>query len=280
MRIKKNIIVSLCCLWSLNPTNSWAASGQPWVSSPEKIARGKTIFTTMCVACHGMEGKGDGPAAVALKPAPRNFSVVQGWKNGRKPTQVWKTLKEGIPGSAMVPFLTIPSEDRWALVHFVLSLGGKPDADTADDLAKLSAEIEKKEVASAQAPQSPASPTSGDMGTPIAQVMEKLAEPDFPEKSYQAEQSSDRVIGAGEGLYREYCLRCHGAQGEGGVRIRNIGVNPVAFITTHSWPQQAGGTEEEFDKIVAQGIPGELMPGNGQLTRAEIKLIYDYLINK
>ena len=35
---------------------------------------GKKIFETNCVACHGSEGKGDGAAAAALTPKPRNFT--------------------------------------------------------------------------------------------------------------------------------------------------------------------------------------------------------------
>jgi mono/diheme cytochrome c family protein len=33
----------------------------------------KQIFETRCVACHGAQGGGDGPASAGLKPAPRNF---------------------------------------------------------------------------------------------------------------------------------------------------------------------------------------------------------------
>jgi mono/diheme cytochrome c family protein len=37
-------------------------------------AKGKEIFQTNCAACHGPEGKGNGPAAAALDPKPRNLS--------------------------------------------------------------------------------------------------------------------------------------------------------------------------------------------------------------
>ena len=32
------------------------------------------IFTTRCVPCHGASGTGDGPAAAALNPKPRNYT--------------------------------------------------------------------------------------------------------------------------------------------------------------------------------------------------------------
>lgn len=33
-----------------------------------------TLFKTTCATCHGNTGKGDGPAAKALKPKPRDLS--------------------------------------------------------------------------------------------------------------------------------------------------------------------------------------------------------------
>src|ERR1700736_539992 len=34
------------------------------------ITSGKKIFANYCASCHGVNGKGNGPAAAALKPAP------------------------------------------------------------------------------------------------------------------------------------------------------------------------------------------------------------------
>jgi mono/diheme cytochrome c family protein len=36
-------------------------------------AAGKKLFDTYCFTCHGLDGKGDGPAGAALNPPPRNF---------------------------------------------------------------------------------------------------------------------------------------------------------------------------------------------------------------
>ncbi len=44
------------------------------VISPVALAEATEIFTTRCGACHGKEGKGDGPAAVGFNPKPRNFT--------------------------------------------------------------------------------------------------------------------------------------------------------------------------------------------------------------
>ena len=34
------------------------------------------IFKTRCSTCHGMDGKGNGPAAITLNPKPRNYTDV------------------------------------------------------------------------------------------------------------------------------------------------------------------------------------------------------------
>ena len=43
-------------------------------ASPENIEKGKLLYQTNCSPCHGATGHGDGPAAAALNPKPRNHS--------------------------------------------------------------------------------------------------------------------------------------------------------------------------------------------------------------
>lgn len=38
------------------------------------VTVGAAIYKSACVVCHGKEGKGDGPVAVALKPRPANLT--------------------------------------------------------------------------------------------------------------------------------------------------------------------------------------------------------------
>ncbi len=117
---------------------------KPWVATPELVEKGKGLFAAQCVACHGPAGMGDGPAAAALNPKPRNFHAVEGWKNGRKISGVFKTLKEGLAGSAMSSFESLPMDDRWALTHYVLSLAGSaPESDSAGDFAKIGVDPSK-----------------------------------------------------------------------------------------------------------------------------------------
>jgi mono/diheme cytochrome c family protein len=106
-------------------------------SSPEQVAKGRELYTTNCGSCHGNEGKGDGIAAASMNPKPRNFTVLDGWKNGFKPGQIYKTLQEGIIATGMPAFANITPEDRFAIIHFIRSINAGIPPATADELAEL-----------------------------------------------------------------------------------------------------------------------------------------------
>jgi mono/diheme cytochrome c family protein len=102
------------------------AAGAPQ-KTPELLERGRASFERNCSACHGDKGAGDGIAAAALNPRPRNFATER-FKNGSRPAQIFETLKKGVPGSAMVPFTNLPEEERWALAYWVAELKGPGEA--------------------------------------------------------------------------------------------------------------------------------------------------------
>jgi mono/diheme cytochrome c family protein len=49
---------------------------------------GKAMFVTYCAACHGQDGKGNGPAATALKKRPADLTVLAARNGGNFPTAV------------------------------------------------------------------------------------------------------------------------------------------------------------------------------------------------
>jgi len=52
---------------------------------PTTATSGKEMFTTYCAVCHGTGGKGDGPAAAALKKRPPDLTQLARKNNGTFP---------------------------------------------------------------------------------------------------------------------------------------------------------------------------------------------------
>jgi mono/diheme cytochrome c family protein len=47
---------------------------------------GKQMFNSYCAVCHGKDGKGDGPAASALKTAPADLTLLAQKAGGKYPS--------------------------------------------------------------------------------------------------------------------------------------------------------------------------------------------------
>ena len=76
------------------------ASAQPTIkktpiTQTSPIA-GKEMFKTYCAPCHGLDAKGDGPAAPALKKAPANLTELSARNGGKFPdNKVMSTIRGG-----------------------------------------------------------------------------------------------------------------------------------------------------------------------------------------
>ncbi|MGE5859876.1 MAG: c-type cytochrome [Ignavibacteria bacterium] len=83
------------------------------------VSKGKTIFNTLCASCHGEDGTGNGVASAGLNPSPRNFTSMDGWKNGSDLDKIFETINLGIPGTSMASFQQLSTTEKFAVAHYI-----------------------------------------------------------------------------------------------------------------------------------------------------------------
>ena len=93
----------------------------PVLATPEAVSRGKAAYTTFCIGCHGISGKGDGRLFTSglypLKPLSLSGDTAVKLKDG----EIFHTITLGIRsmgahGSQIRP------DDRWKLVMYIRKL--------------------------------------------------------------------------------------------------------------------------------------------------------------
>jgi len=63
---------------------------------PTSPASGKEMFNAYCASCHGVDAKGDGPAAGALKKQPADLTMLARNSGGKYPAmRVMSTIQGG-----------------------------------------------------------------------------------------------------------------------------------------------------------------------------------------
>ncbi|MEO1271089.1 MAG: cytochrome c, partial [Myxococcota bacterium] len=88
-------------------------------STPEQLKIGQAKYNAICSACHGEKGLGNGAAAAALNPKPRNL-VKEPYKKGTSILALYDIVTNGLEGTQMAGFEAALSEpERCAVSHYV-----------------------------------------------------------------------------------------------------------------------------------------------------------------
>lgn len=76
---------------------------KPFVLGGDPV-KGEATYKTLCIACHGEKGAGDGAASAALTPKPANFTDA---KHSAEVTDeyVYKMIKEGGAANGKSPLM-------------------------------------------------------------------------------------------------------------------------------------------------------------------------------
>ena len=95
----------------------------PVKTSAETIKKGKALFGSNCVKCHGAEGKGDGPDSDAKAPAA---DLTDEFRADLNPDGVlYYKIWNGHPPQMPAFKSKLTKNDAWTLVEYVKSLRKK-----------------------------------------------------------------------------------------------------------------------------------------------------------
>ena len=104
-------LAALACSKTENKGNQPSSNREPEAVSTTTPYSGKidlekaqAIFNERCAACHGAEGKGNGPASAALNPKPRNYTDGA-WQASVTDAQLRKTITLGGAGVGKSPIM-------------------------------------------------------------------------------------------------------------------------------------------------------------------------------
>lgn len=90
-------------------------------AAPPRFERGQALYAENCVSCHGASGRGDGPAALGLDPPPIDFTD-RARADERSVAALYQVITQGLEGTSMASYASLPEEDRWALATYVGAL--------------------------------------------------------------------------------------------------------------------------------------------------------------
>ena len=223
-----------------------AAAQAPAPQAAATTSRGKAVYDEHCVECHGVSGKGDGPAAAMLKPRPRDLTAgkykIRSTESGSVPTDddLLRSIRQGLRGTAMPGWQSVLS---------------------ADDIQQVSTYIKGFSPRFAESPPRP--------------IETKASVPASPES-----------LARGWQVYQKLqCAKCHGDDGRGThaavTTFQDDWQQPIrAADLSESWTFRGGATSADIFMRFRAGMSGSPMPSfKDAATDAEMWDLANYVVS-
>ncbi len=110
----------------------------PVADTVTSVETGQSLYQANCAACHGVDGRGGGPAAGTTQVRPAN--LLSGHLNVHTDGDIYYWITSGLPGGMPAWATRLSDTDRWNLVNYLRSINGRgPTAPPASGSAVPSA---------------------------------------------------------------------------------------------------------------------------------------------
>jgi putative heme-binding domain-containing protein len=111
------LIVEVLCVGGLLAAQNPPAKN-PLEGNPDAIRGGMGLFRGRCADCHGMDARG-----------VRAPDITQVWVSGRTDAGLFKTIKEGVPGTEMPANPRVQDAEAWQILAYLRTLAAPAPAD-------------------------------------------------------------------------------------------------------------------------------------------------------
>ncbi|MCA9070867.1 MAG: c-type cytochrome [Planctomycetaceae bacterium] len=249
--------------------------GNPDVET-DHLKQGQEVYEFYCQQCHGVTGDGNGPAAAAMRPRPRDYrkgifkftSTPYGYKPRRDDLK--RTLRNGVPGTSMPAFDRLPEGDIDAVVDYVLALTHRGEFEReltaqASDLEEYQEDIVNDALEL----------IDSDWNKAEASIVYPLTpQPQFTAENVQRGKDAftqAEPVGVG-------CMKCHGADGRGLTQEKigkDIWGHPTKAADITSGMLRGGSEPLDIYRRIHSGINGTPMPNFSNSLKERPELLWD-----
>jgi mono/diheme cytochrome c family protein len=242
----------------------------------ERLLQGQAVYQARCVQCHGLTGDGNGSAAYAMYPKPRDYrkgifkftSTPYGSKPAR--SDLVRTVKFGIRGTSMPDFKFLPVNEIEAVIDYVLYLSQRGQLEEqmvsiADFEGTVTKELVEQE---------------GIVNVVTERWKEAEGQQIVPFSS-QPVFTAEHVRRGKEAFLTKGCSKCHGDDGRGQTpdnlagNLKDSWGNVTRAADLTSGMLHGGPRPLDIYRRIYSGINGTPMPGFGNAFQSEPETLWD-----
>lgn len=269
---------------------------EPWTSAEfdkASVSRGKVLYKEYCSQCHGLTGKGDGPAASGLEPKPAIHANIP---FDQLPMEyLYNVINHGGPAvgkSSNMPYwnLTLGQQGVADVIAYLkATFKGAPESTAATSVASpavaAAASALPAKAAAIAAPiaaVAAAISSSGGAGQSDAciQPRKTVRAPDSFLAMKNPLPASAEVLQAGKELFQKTakpaaCAMCHGDKGDGKGMMGAALVPPPRNFTCNAMMKDI--PDGQLFWIIKKGSPGTGMMSFSGLSDDKVWQLIHYI---